>query len=162
MIKKKKTRRGGKARERAMRPRMNQDAKQMSKNKEEKMKKIAHMRCYSCDILGHLASGCPNKLEKKAQANKEKQGNEKHNMSKEEKAQSKRKCCSCRERRYMAHSCPLSNTPKPISIDDDSILRKDDNGTSMVAIVKHPATHTKALSKYVAPNLRGPKLVWVS
>ena len=74
MIKKKKTRRGGKARERALRPRMNQDAKQVSKNKEEKMKKIAHMRCYSCDILGHLASGCPNKLEKKAQANKKNQG----------------------------------------------------------------------------------------
>ena len=62
---------------------MNQDAKQMSKNKEEKMKKIAHMRCYSCDILGHQASGCSNKLEKKAQANKEKQGNDKHHMSKE-------------------------------------------------------------------------------
>ena len=46
---KKKTRRGGQARERAMRPRMNQDAKQMSKNKEDKMEKIAHMRCYSCD-----------------------------------------------------------------------------------------------------------------
>ena len=83
--KKKKTRRGGKARERAMRPRMNQDAKKVSKNKEEKMEKIAHMRCYSCDTLGHQASGCPNKLEKKAQANKEKQGNEKHHMSKEEK-----------------------------------------------------------------------------
>jgi hypothetical protein len=36
--------------------------------------------------LGHLASGCPNKLEKKAQANKKKQDNEKHHMSKEEKA----------------------------------------------------------------------------
>ena len=91
MIKKKKTRMDGKVRERAMRPRMNQDAKQISKNKEEKMKKIAHMRCYSCDILGHLALGCPNKLEKKAQSNKEKQGNRKHHMSKEEKAQSKRK-----------------------------------------------------------------------
>ena len=89
MIKKKKTRRGGKARERAMRPRMNQDAKQVSKSKEEKMKRIAHMRCYSCDTLGHLASGCPIRLEKKAQANKEKQGNEKHHMSKEEKAQLK-------------------------------------------------------------------------
>ena len=33
---KKKTRRGEKTRERALRPRMNQDAKQMSKNKEEK------------------------------------------------------------------------------------------------------------------------------
>ena len=70
MIKKKKTRRGGKARERAMRPRMNQDAKQMSKNKEEKIEKIAHMRCYSCDTLGHLASGCSNELEKKAQVNR--------------------------------------------------------------------------------------------
>jgi hypothetical protein len=105
MVKKKKTRRGGKAIERAMCPRMNQDVKQVSKNKEEKMKKIAHMRCYSCDTLGYLASGCPNKLEKKAQANKEKQGNE-HHMSKEEKAQTKRKCYSCRERGHMAHSCP--------------------------------------------------------
>ena len=68
-----------------MRPRINQDAKQMSKNKEEKIEKIAHMRCYSCDTLGHLALGCPNKLEKKAQANKEKQGNEKHNMSKKKR-----------------------------------------------------------------------------
>jgi L-2-hydroxyglutarate oxidase LhgO len=54
MVKKKKTRKGGKARERAMHLRMNQDVKQVSKNKEEKMKKIAHMRCYSCDTLGHL------------------------------------------------------------------------------------------------------------
>ena len=43
MMKRRKTRRGGKARERAMRPKMNQDAKKVSKNKEEKMKKIAHM-----------------------------------------------------------------------------------------------------------------------
>ena len=85
-MKRKKTRWGGKTRERAMRPRMNQDAKKVSKNKEEKMKMIAHIKCHSCDILGHLASGCPNKLEKKAQANKKKQGNEKHHMSKEEKA----------------------------------------------------------------------------
>ena len=38
------------------------------------------------------------------------------------------------------------------------MLRKDDNGTSLVAIAKYPATHTKAMPKYVAPNLRGPKL----
>ena len=61
----------------------------------------------------------------------------------------------------MAHSCPLGNTPKIISIDDDSMLRKDGNGTSMVAIAKYSATYTKAMPKYVAPNLRGPKLVWV-
>ena len=41
------------------------------------------------------------------------------------------------------------------------MLRKDGDGTSMVAIAKHPAIHTKATPKYVAPNLRGPKLVWV-
>ena len=82
-------------------------------------------------------------------------------MSKEEKAQSKRVCYSCRERGHMAHSCPLGNIPKPISIDANSMLRKDENGTSKVAIANHPATHTKALPKYVAPNLRGPKLVWV-
>ena len=75
-------------------------------------------------------------------------------MSKEEKAQSKRKCYSCEERGHMANSCPLCNTPKPISINDDSILRKDGNGTSLVAIAKHLAIHTKAMSKYVAPNLR--------
>ena len=82
-------------------------------------------------------------------------------MSKEEKAQSKRSCYSCRERGHMANSCPLGMTPKPISIINDSMLRKDVNGTTLVAIAKHPAIHTKALPKYVAPNLRGPKLVWV-
>ena len=61
----------------------------------------------------------------------------------------------------MAHSCPLGNSPKPISVDDDFILRKDGNGTLLVAIVKHPAIHTKTMPKYVAPNLRGPKQVWV-
>ena len=91
MVKKKKTRRDGKARERAMCPRMNQDAKKVSKNKEEKVKEVAHIKCHSCNELGHLALGCPNKLEKKAQANKKKQGNEKHHMSKEEKARLKRK-----------------------------------------------------------------------
>jgi hypothetical protein len=126
----------------------------VSKNKEEKMKKIAHMRCYSCDTLGHLALGYPNKLEKKAQANKEK-----HHMSKKEKAQSKRKCYSYRKMGHMAHSCFLGNHSKPISINDNIVLRKD--GTSMVAIAKYPTTHTKVLPKDVAPNLRGPKLVWV-
>ena len=41
------------------------------------------------------------------------------------------------------------------------MLRKDGNGISLVAIAKHPAIHTKALPKYVAPNLREPNLVWV-
>jgi hypothetical protein len=57
----------------------------------------------------------------------------------------------------MAHLCPLDNNSKPISI----MLRKDGNGTSLVAIAKHPAIHTKVMPKYVAPNLRGSKLVWV-
>ena len=66
-----------------------------------------------------------------------------------------------RENQFLANSCPLSNTSKPISIDDNIMLRKDGNGTSLVAIAKHPAIHTKAMPKYVTPNLRGPKLVWV-
>ena len=82
-------------------------------------------------------------------------------MSKEEKAQSERKCYSCRERGHMTHSCHLGNSSKSISIVDNNMLRKDGNGTSLVAIAKHPATHTKVMPKYVAPNLRGPKLVWV-
>ncbi|KAG0525323.1 hypothetical protein BDA96_06G046000 [Sorghum bicolor] len=110
---------------------------------------------------GGRQSRCPTKLEKKAQATFKRQGNEKQHMSKEEKTQSKRSCYLCRERGHMAHSCPLGNNSKPISIDDNTTLRKDGNGTSMVAIAKHPATHTKAMPKYVAPNLRGPKLVWV-
>jgi len=110
---------------------------------------------------GHFASRCPTKLEKKVQTTLKRQGNEKQHMSKEEKAQSKRSCYLCRKRGHMAHSCLLGNTSKPISIDNSNVLRKDDNGTSMVAIAQHPATHTKASPKYVAPNLRGPKLVWV-
>jgi hypothetical protein len=84
-MKKKKTRRDKKVRH----PMQIQDTKMMSKIQNKKV--YAHIKCHSCDILGHLALGCPNKLEKKAQANKKKQGNEKHHMSKEEKAQSKSK-----------------------------------------------------------------------
>ncbi|OQU81338.1 hypothetical protein SORBI_3006G044532 [Sorghum bicolor] len=124
-------------------------------------KDLSHIKCFECKNDGHFASKCPTKLEKKAQATLKRQGNKKQHMSKEEKAQSKRSCYLCRERGHMAHSCPLGNNSKPISIDDNTMLRKDGNGTSMVAIAKHPATHTKAMPKYVAPNLRGPKLVWV-
>ena len=60
-----------------------------------------------------------------------------------------------------ANSCPLGNTPKPISIDANTMLRKDGNGTSLVAIAKYPTIHTKAMPKYVAPNLREPKIIWV-
>ncbi|OQU91913.1 hypothetical protein SORBI_3001G261517 [Sorghum bicolor] len=139
MMKKKKTRRGRRARH----PMQIQDAKMMSKDD------------------GHFASRSPTKLEKKVQATLKRQGNEKQHMSKEEKAQSKRSCYLCRERGHMAHSCPLGNNSKPISFDDNAMLRKDGDGTSMIAITKHPAIHTKAMPKYVAPNLRGPKLVWV-
>ena len=82
-------------------------------------------------------------------------------MSKEEKAQQKRRCYLCRERGHIAYSCPLDNNSEPISIDTNIMLRNDGNGTSLVAIAKYPAIHTKALAKYVAPNLRGPNLVWV-
>jgi hypothetical protein len=154
--KKKKTRRGGKARH----PMQIQDAKMMSKNQNEK-RNLTHIKCFKCEDMGHFVSGCPTKLEKKAQATHKRQGIEKQHMSKEEKAHSKRSCYLCRERGHMAHSCPLGNDSKPISIDDNIVLRKDGNGTSMIAIAKHPAIHTKAMPKYVAPNLRGPKLVWV-
>ncbi|OQU84954.1 hypothetical protein SORBI_3004G147950 [Sorghum bicolor] len=156
IMKKKKTRRGGRARH----PMQIQDAKMMSKN-EDKKKAYAHIKCFECKNDGHFASKCPTKLEKKAQATLKRQGNEKQHMSKEEKAQFKRSCYLCRERGHMAHSCPLGNNSKPISFDDNTMLRKDGNGTSMVAIAKHPATHTKASPKHVAPNLRGLKLVWV-
>ena len=37
----------------------------------------------------------------------------------------------------MAHSCPLGNTPKHISIDDDYMLRKDGNATVMGLEPRH-------------------------
>ena len=61
----------------------------------------------------------------------------------------------------MAHSCPLGNNLKPISIIDNVVLRNDGNGTLLVAIAKYPIIHTKAMPKYVVPNLRGPKYIWV-
>ena len=101
MIKKKKTRRGGRARH----PMLIQDAKMMSKTQDEK-KMYAHITCFKCGDMGHFASKCPTKLEKKAQAIHERQGNEEHHMSKEEKAQSKRKCYSCREREHGSFMSP--------------------------------------------------------
>lgn len=154
--KKRKTRRGGRTRH----PMLIQDAKMMSKNQDEK-KDYAHIKCYACEDMGHFASKCSTKLEKKIQEKLKRQGNEEQHMSKKEKARSKRVCYSCRERGHMANSRPLGNNSKPISIIDNNVLRKDGNGTSTIAIAKHHATHTKAMPKYVAPNLRGPKLVWV-
>jgi hypothetical protein len=158
MMKKKKTRRGGKARARHHAP--NQDAQKLSKIQDEK-NDHAHIKYFKCKYMIHFASRCPTKLENKIQAKLKRQGNEKQHIRKEEKVQSKRVCYSCRKRGHMANSCPLGNNSKPISINDDIMFRKDGNGTSFVAIAKHPTTHTKVVPKHVAPNLRGPKLVWV-
>ena len=110
MKKKKKTRRGGRARH----PMLDQDAKMMSKTQDEKV--YAHIKCFKCKDMGHFASKCTTKLDKKIQAKEKRQGNEKQHMSKEEKAQSKRVCYSCRKRGHMANSCPLGNNSKPIQL----------------------------------------------
>ena len=78
---KKKIRRGGRARH----PMLDQVANMMSKTQDEK-KMYAHIKCFKCEDIWHFASKCPTKLEKKVRATHERQGNEKHHMSKEEKA----------------------------------------------------------------------------
>jgi hypothetical protein len=153
---KKKTRRGGRERH----PMLIQDAKMMSNNQNE-MRDLTHIKCFKCGDMRHFALKCPTKFEKKNQAIIRRQGNEKQYKSKEEKDLTKRNCYSYRERGHIANSYPLGNNSKSISIDNNIVLRKDGNGTSMVAIANYPATHTKAMPKYVAPNLGGPKLVWV-
>ena len=50
----KKTRRGGKARH----PMLNQDAKMMSKNQDEK-KDNAHIKCFKCGDMGHFVAEPP-------------------------------------------------------------------------------------------------------
>jgi len=87
-------------------------------------KYLSHIKCFECKNDVHFASRCPTKLEKKAQATFKRQGNKKQHMSKEEKAQSKRICYLCRERGHMAHSCPLGNSSKPISIDNHNMLER--------------------------------------
>ena len=76
-LKKKKTRRGGRARH----PMLIQDAKMMSKTQDEK-KTYAHIKCFKCGDTGHFALKYPTKLEKRAQATHERQGNGKHHLSK--------------------------------------------------------------------------------
>ena len=66
MMKKKKTKRG----ERARHPIFIQDANMMSKNQEGK-KVYAHIKCFKCEDMGHFASKCPTKLDKKVQATHE-------------------------------------------------------------------------------------------
>ena len=68
----KKTRRGG----RVSHLMLIQDVKVMSKNQDE-MRDLAHIKCFKCEDVGHFASRCPTKLEKKAQETHERQGNEK-------------------------------------------------------------------------------------
>ena len=53
----------------------------MSKNQEEK-KVYAHIKCFKYEDLGHFASKCPTKLEKKAQGTIKRQGEKKQYMSK--------------------------------------------------------------------------------
>ena len=66
MMMKKKTRRGGRARH----PMLDQDAKIKSKN-QDKRRDLAHIKCFKCEDMGHFASRCPTKLEKKVQATHE-------------------------------------------------------------------------------------------
>ncbi|OQU77718.1 hypothetical protein SORBI_3009G092850 [Sorghum bicolor] len=73
MMKKKKTRRGGR--------------------KSRSSKDLTRIKCFECKNEGHFASKCSTKLEKKAKATHERQVNEKQHMRKEEKAQSKRSNC---------------------------------------------------------------------
>jgi hypothetical protein len=137
----------------------NEDA--MMSTNQKKKDDLTQIKCYKCDAMGHFASRCPNNIENKAQANEKRQDNVNQNLRKKEKAQTKSTCYTCREMGHMANSCPLGNNSKPILIHNNIMLRKDGNGTSFVAIAKHPAIHTKTMPKYVAPNLSGPNLVWV-
>jgi hypothetical protein len=52
------------------------------------------------------------------------------------KAQNIRTCYTCREKAHMANQCPKGNSPKPISIDENIMLRKDGNGTSNIMLMK--------------------------
>jgi hypothetical protein len=103
---KKKIRRGGRVRH----PTLIRDAKMMRKNQIEK-RNLAHIKCFKYGDIGHFASGCPTKLRNKDQATHERQGNGKHNLSKEEKAQVKRMCL--RELTTHLPMCPRAgNTAK--------------------------------------------------
>ncbi|OQU84847.1 hypothetical protein SORBI_3004G132350 [Sorghum bicolor] len=166
------------------------ERKQDKKMKKQEREKLSHFMCYRCHEMGHLANGCPNKekLEKikeevrlkhvkcfkcrtwghltsmcptKQLVKQQVKPQPKPQVEQEKKPQSQAKFNHHGDLMKKKKKTRRGNNSKPISIDDFTMLRKDGNGTSMVAIAKHPAIHTKASPKYVAPNLRGPKLVWV-
>ncbi|KAG0514323.1 hypothetical protein BDA96_10G181000 [Sorghum bicolor] len=130
----------------------------LRKMKEEE--RLKHVKCFKCRTWGHLTSVCPTKQLVKHQAKPQ----QRPQVEQEKKPQAQVKI-------YHEDGGDMGmmkkktrrggNSSKPISIDNHNMVRKDGDGTSTVAIAKHPATHTKAMAKYVAPNLRGPKLVWV-
>ncbi|KAG0514115.1 hypothetical protein BDA96_10G162400 [Sorghum bicolor] len=162
--------------------------KKMTKGKrKQEREKLSHFMCYRCHEMGHLANGCPNKEKLKNMKEEERLKHVKcfkcrtwghltsmcptkqlPQVEQEKKPQAQVKIyhvdggdMGMMKKKTRREVDNQGNNSKPISIDDNTMLRKDGNGTSMVAIAKHPAIHTKASPKYVAPNLRGPKLVWV-
>ena len=44
-----------------------------------------------------------------------------------------------------AKNCPKGNKPKPSSINENYLLRKDGNGTMKVTIANHYHVHAKAI-----------------
>ena len=66
-------------------------------------------------------------------------------------------------KRSFVKSCLKGITPKPSSIHDNNLLRKDENGTGKVTIANHSIIHAKAIwvPKHQLTNMRGPNGGWV-
>jgi hypothetical protein len=163
----------------------NSNNKNKSKNNmkkgQDQVNNLAKIVCFKCKIEGHHVRSCPLKKKQvsemqqgkrpqgKAQPQVENRPLPKKNQDKAppiKKSMKKRKgstCCYiCREKGHVASSCLNGTLSKPILVDNDYSLKKDNDGNVFAKFVGTQSGVKKRtiwVAKPIVTNLLGPNLI---